>query len=381
MKKRGTIFLILITIFLLSGCNNQVQKYTFTQEELGEFESLPKYKIWIGEGYLKLEKKNNAPHLISLDLLRIAFPEYLSDIPEDGVPRYVKAEILTKVPQAQVTVTENIVEIGINKREETENYNYVNLNWEDPLGYIFLVNKSFPLNKDYEDQSLKEIKSPHLQPMYNNMRLSEEALLNLEKMADAFYKDNKLPLILVSTYRDYNHQDRLFTNRIASNRANYGLNYEDAYKKASEIIAIPGTSEHQSGLAIDFSNSSLIQKGRTLVGDFSNEKEGKWLLNRGKDFGFILRYPKDKTDITEIVFEPWHYRYVGYPHSQIIFENNWTLEEYLEYLEVESKYLHKDYDLFYLDSQKIFGDEIYYFDGIKIENDNKGGWILTKLKK
>ena len=57
------------------------------------------------------------------------------------------------------------------------------------------------------------------------------------------------------------------------------------------------------------------------------------------------------------------------------------MEEYLEYLEVESKYLHEDYDLFYLDSQKIFGDEIYYFDGIKIENDNKGGWILTKFKK
>ncbi len=381
MKIRGTFFLILITLLLLSGCNNQIQKYTFTQEEIEKFESLPEYKIWISDGYLKLEKKNAAPHLISLDLLGIAFPEYLSEIPEDGVPRYVNTEVIKKIPNAHVNITDNIFELGIGNNEEPENYNYVNLNWEEPLGYIFLVNKSYPLNKDYEDQSLIEVKGPQLQPLYNNMRLAEEAFLNLEKMSQSFYQDNKLPLILVSTYRDYNYQERLFTNRIASNRANYGLNYEDAYKKASEIIAIPGTSEHQSGLAIDFSNRSLIQKGRTLVSDFSYETEGKWLFNRAKDFGFILRYPKDKTEITEIIFEPWHYRYVGSPHASIIYENNWTLEEYLEYLEKELKYFYDGYELYYLDPGKVFGKEIYYSEGIKIENDNKGGWILTKLKK
>ncbi len=380
MKKWGVIFLLLITI-LLSGCSTQVEKYTFTQEELGEITSLPEYKIWIGKQYLKLEKQNQAEHLIPIELLRIAFPEYLTDLPDDGVSRYVKAEVIKSVPQVQINVSENILEIGKNDKLEKENYNYVNLNWEDPLGYLFLVNKNFTLNKDYEDQSLKVIKNPYLQPMYNNMKLSEEALLSLERMAEDFNKENKLPLILISTYRDYAHQDRLFTNRIASNRLNYGLNYEDAYNKAAEIIAIPGTSEHQSGLAIDFSNNRMIREGRTLVSDFANEIEGKWLLNRGKEYGFILRYPKDKTEITSIVYEPWHFRYVGHPHAEIIYNNNWTLEEYLENLKKTSKYLSKEYSVFYIEPEKIFGNEIYYYDDIKIENDNKGGWILTKLNK
>ena len=380
MKNRIMILLFLIIMIFAGGCSNQVQKYTFTEEELGEIPKLPEYKIWVGPEYLKLEMQNQGEHLVPLDLLRIAFPEYLSDVPDDGASRYVKAEMLKKIPQIEINVSEKVVEIGQGIKLINENYNYVNLNWQEPLGYVFLVNKKYPLNKDYEDQSLKEIKSPYLQPLYNNMRLAEEALFNLEKMGKDFNKETRNPMILVSTYRDYAHQDRLFTARIASNRASLGLNYEDAYNKAAEIIAIPGTSEHQSGLAIDFSNKSLIQKGRTLVADFSQEKEGKWLLQNAQKYGFILRYPKDKTDITEIVFEPWHYRYVGHPHAEIIDENGWALEEYLEYLERERKYFTQEYELYYLKPEEIFAYEIYYCDDIKVENDNRGGWILTKFK-
>lgn len=381
MRKTRTIFLLLIIVFLLSGCANEGQKLMFTHEELGEIAALPEYKIWIGDNYLKLEKQNQAEHLVPGELLRIAFSEDFPEISDDGIPRYVKPAMLEKLSQINVKIDGNILEIAKVDSKSKENYGYVNLNWQEPVGYVFLVNKEYPLNDDYEDQSLREIKSPYLQPIYNNMRLAEEAYINLERMSEDFYKDNKAVMVLVSTYRDFDHQNRLFTNRIASNKAKYGLNYEDAYKKASEIIAIPGTSEHQSGLAIDFSSIKMIQKGRTLVNDFSEEKEGKWLFNKGKDYGFILRYPKDKTEMTQIVFEPWHYRYVGHPHGEIIYENNWTLEEYLEYLEKETKYLTDEYSVFYLDQEKILGYEVYYYEDIKVENDNKGGWVLSKVNK
>lgn len=365
----------------MSGCGNEIQKLTFTQEELGEIDILPEYKIWLDENYLKLEKQNKAEHLVPVDLLKIVFLENLSDLPLDGFTRYVKAPALEKLPGIEVKITDQMIEIGKIENIGEKNYNYVNLKWDEPFGYVFLVNQEYPLHDDYEDQSLTGIKSPYLQPLYNNMRLSEKALFNLNKMSEDYYKENKAPMILVSTYRDYSHQERLFNTRIAANRNNFGLNYEDAYKKAAEIIAIPGTSEHQSGLAIDFSNANLLKKGTTLVNNFSQEKEGKWLLNKGKDYGFILRYPKEKTDITKIVFEPWHYRYVGHPHSGIMFEKDWTLEEYLEYLEEKKEFLTDDYSVFYLDSEKILGYEIYYNEDIKIENDNKGGWILNKNNK
>lgn len=379
IKKNVTILVLLFSIILfLSGCINEVEKYTYTQEELEEVTEIPKYKITLGEEYLKLEKQNEGEHLVPLDLLRIVFPKYLSELPDDGLSRYVKAGLLEDIPGINLKVTDNTLEIGLEKDLDNEINNYVNLKWEEPLGYVFLVNKEFPLNSDYEDQSLTAIKSPYLKPLYNNMRLAEEAFKNMEIMAEDFYLENQSPMVLVSTYRDYDHQERIFNNRIASNRSNFGMSYEEAYKKASEIIAIPGTSEHQSGLAVDFSNMKMIQQGRTLVKDFSKEKEGKWLLENGSRYGFILRYPEDKTEITEIVFEPWHYRYVGYPHSEIISEKKWTLEEYHEEIENKKKITWENYSLFYLESEKIFGNEIYYDDSIKIENNNKGGWILTK---
>lgn len=379
MLKKTSVFLLLLILFFLSGCSTDMPtKVLFTQEELVDFTSLPEYKIWIGENYLKLENQNQSDHLVPVDLLRIVFSDEMPSLPQDGIARYVKALGFEEISGIDIKTTGNILEIGNINQEEQKEFNYVSLKWEDPVGYLFLVNQDYPLHNEYEDQNLVTIKSPHLQPLYNNMRLSEEAFIHLQEMSEDYYKDNNSSMILVSTYRDYNHQERIFKNRIATNKQNLGLSDEGAYNKAAEIIAIPGTSEHQSGLAIDFTNANLMNQGRTLVNDFSQEKEGKWLLEKGKDYGFILRYPKGKTEVTKIVFEPWHYRYVGYPHSQVIYENAWTLEEYLEYLEENSKYETEDYSIFYLDAEKIFAYEIYYSDDIKIENDNKGGWVLSR---
>ena len=87
-------------------------------------------------------------------------------------------------------------------------------------------------------------------------------------------------------------------------------------------MARPGTSEHQSGLAIDFSTNGSLSSG------FAKTRQGIWLGQNAWEYGFILRYPADKTDITKIIYEPWHFRYVGYPFSKILHDRKICLEEF-----------------------------------------------------
>lgn len=348
----------------------------FSQADLDQMEALPQYKLWIAKDYLRMELQNDQDHLIPLNLLKIAFPSYEKEFDLAQGADYVSPKLLEKLPKIKAKLTESSFELGSYPGDQ-EGFAYVNLKWQEPLGYVFLVNKEYRLDSSYEDQSLQTIKSPYLQALYYNMRLAGQALEKLEAMASDFHSATGKPMILVSTYRDYDYQERIFNNRIASNRANYKISYDEAYARAAEIIAIPGSSEHQSGLAIDFSNKTMIEQGRTLVSDFSKEPEGKWLFENANKHGFILRYPKDKVEITEIVYEPWHYRYTGQPHAQIIFENQWCLEEYHDFLQAEKEIITEDYSVFYLQAEKLLSHEIYYSDQLKIENDNKGGWILS----
>ena len=91
--------------------------------------------------------------------------------------------------------------------------------------------------------------------------------------------------------------------------------------------AYPGRSEHHTGLSIDITSKSM---GWNLSQDFADYEDGKWLNTHCQDYGFIVRYPKNKTDVTGYAYEPWHFRYVGEEVAKYIMENNLTLEEYLE---------------------------------------------------
>ena len=108
-----------------------------------------------------------------------------------------------------------------------------------------------------------------------------------------------------------------------------GMSYLEAYQLSSQTVTVPGASEHQIGLAIDF----LTDNHSSLNEEFGNTAAGKWLAVHGYEYGFILRYPKDKEYITGIGFEPWHYRYVGKEAAARIQEQNLTLEEFLDTLE------------------------------------------------
>ena len=105
-----------------------------------------------------------------------------------------------------------------------------------------------------------------------------------------------------------------------------GLSDQEAYDKAKTVVAVPGYSEHNSGLAADI----VTPDHQTLDSAFADTDAAKWLFEHAPDYGFILRYPEDKQAITGIIYEPWHYRYVGVENAKTITESGKCLEEYLD---------------------------------------------------
>ncbi len=132
-------------------------------------------------------------------------------------------------------------------------------------------------------------------------------------------------LYVASPYRDMERQTYVFNRKVRS-YIDQGYDYDKAYDLASETVAIPGTSEHQVGLAVDIISSGY----RDLDAGFANTEGGRWLAENAPEYGFILRYPRGKEDITGIEFEPWHYRYVGVEAAKEMTQLGLTLEEYDE---------------------------------------------------
>ena len=156
---------------------------------------------------------------------------------------------------------------------------------------ILLVNKTYHLPKNYDP------------------KVNEEALKNLKKMqADAKALGLNIPLI--SGYRSYETQEKLYNKYVK----------KDGENKANTYSAKPGESEHQTGLAFDIGSVDR---------SFANTIEAKWLAENAYLYGFIIRYPKDKTNVTGYIYEPWHVRYLGEKKAKDVYLSGLTLEEYL----------------------------------------------------
>jgi D-alanyl-D-alanine carboxypeptidase len=194
---------------------------------------------------------------------------------------------------------------------------YQNESPHDPIGdwRLLLANPWNPVPEGY-DVTLTQLMNGHA--------VDARCYPDLQEMIDDCRAAGYAPLIC-SSYRTYEKQKQLFDNRVISVMAQ-GLSEADAKVEAAKINAVPGTSEHQLGLAVDIvdvNNQNL---------DESQEKTAtqKWLMQNSWKYGFILRYPADKSDVTGIIYEPWHYRYVGKDTAKEIFETDVCLEEYLE---------------------------------------------------
>ena len=177
----------------------------------------------------------------------------------------------------------------------------------DPNDYLVLVNKNNKLSKDYIPKDLEQIDSKYSDSK-QCMRIKSK--LAFESMAKDIEKYN-LKIIAVSTYRSYEYQDNLFNNYVKEK----GFNY------ASRCSAKAGFSEHQTGLAVDIANKNLDYD------NFDKTDEFNWVKANAHKYGFIMRYPKNKEDITGYKYEPWHYRYVG-DIAEYIYNTDLTFEEY-----------------------------------------------------
>lgn len=138
-------------------------------------------------------------------------------------------------------------------------------------------------------------------------------------------------LRIVSTYRTVERSEYLYTNKIAEYQS-IGYSAEEAAVEAARWIAPPRTSEHNAGLAIDVVSTDYDQVYGDLMHEFENFPSFTWLSEHCAEYGFVLRYPKDKQEITGITYEPWHYRYVGVEHAKKMQELNMCLEEYVEWM-------------------------------------------------
>ena len=141
-------------------------------------------------------------------------------------------------------------------------------------------------------------------------------------------KEDGYSLAIVSGYRTMDRSRMLYANKIAEYQ-NMGYDEATAKVEAAKWVAPPGTSEHHSGLAMDIVSGDYYTKYSDLVEAFENEPEAVWLRENCARFGFILRFPKDKTEITGINYEPWHFRFVGEEHARTIMDQGLCLEEYL----------------------------------------------------
>ncbi|MBB6446531.1 M15 family metallopeptidase [Bacillus benzoevorans] len=192
---------------------------------------------------------------------------------------------------------------------------------QNPENILVLVNKEYGLPDGYAPADLVR---PNVAFSFGDQDIEKsymrkEAAMALEKMFTEAANHN-LQLYAVSGYRSYERQVEVFNNEVQ----NVGR------EQAVQVVAVPGNSEHQTGLSMDISSASA---NSALSEQFGETPEGKWLVENAHKFGFILRYPKGKEAITGYQYESWHFRYVGVESASGIYENGLTLEEYFHVVE------------------------------------------------
>ncbi|MGD7008136.1 M15 family metallopeptidase [Metabacillus sp. 84] len=188
----------------------------------------------------------------------------------------------------------------------------------NPENILVLVNKEYTLPADYKPKDLTVPNVPFSfgEADVPQKYIRKEAAAALEKLFDGA-KKNSIELFAVSGFRSYDRQENILDQEITSK----------GEAKAEQAVAHPGQSEHQTGLAMDISSRSADLE---ISKKFGETKEGKWVKENAYKYGYIIRYPEDKAEVTEYQYEPWHLRYVGEKTAKVLHEKNLTLEEYFE---------------------------------------------------
>lgn len=185
----------------------------------------------------------------------------------------------------------------------------------DDRSYLILANRSHALGSKYVPEGLTKLNG------YGNVTLRHTAAMAFEAMYKEMKALGMADVVVSSSYRDYNYQNKLYNKYIKEELARHpGYTWEQAAAIVDTYSARPGTSDHQTGLTVDFYPvSSRFEKTKTF----------RFMTENGYKFGFILRFPEGKTDITGYMYESWHWRFVGRKAATEMYERGITLEEYL----------------------------------------------------
>jgi D-alanyl-D-alanine carboxypeptidase len=203
-----------------------------------------------------------------------------------------------------------------------------------------------------------------------NLMLDKQALAGLNDMLSGFYQAKGLRTVnVVSGSRTLEEQRHLYDQSLEENGAAHTALY----------VAEPGCSEHHTGLAVDF---SVYREETGATEEFSEDGDYRWFRDNAWKYGFILRYPEEKKDITKIEYEPWHYRYVGVPHAWYMKKHELCLEEYLELLRgypCDGEHLRftcegRNYEVYYCSGTMVYVPEACSYT---VSGNNTDGFIVT----
>lgn len=268
-----------------------------TKEKIRKLELLIRYRI---------RKMRHPGKVFLVSCVSILVAGFLGGV---ALGRYVEGRQAAETVQKKDNQYESLEKEYNSVKEQAEAQNEETRPW-----YLMLVNQSHPMEDGYVPE-LANIDDAH--------QVDARVLEPLQNMLKAA-SDEGYSLYVCSAYRSVDRQKELF-NESMIDYVNQGMTYYEAAIETAKSIAWPGESEHATGLAMDIVSSDYAGL---------DEKQGetddqKWLMEHCYEYGFILRYPKDKSEDTGIIYEPWHYRYVGVEAALAIRDQGVTLEEYL----------------------------------------------------
>lgn len=259
----------------------------------------------------------------SYDLANMTYPAQIPspyELIATPTPRPTLAPTPTPAPTATLTPVPTQVPLGSKKVQSTKpgdlTFQYpepAKLN-TDTATYTMLVNKEYPLSSKYIPYMVEPEVEIYHKGINERRYLQPIAATALEEMFAAAEEDG-LHLVLRCGFRSYKLQKTIYTSALKS----YG------YYETSRYHAVPGASEHQTGLAVDLCCEATGYKNNS---EFLKTPEYAWMLKNAHRYGWILRYPKGKEEITGYNFEPWHFRYVGVELATYLKEQDLVLEEY-----------------------------------------------------
>jgi len=239
-------------------------------------------------------------------------------------------------------------------------------------GTLLLVNNdhSFNIPDDIDLVNIVEEQRVNFRVHPDNQRLHRSIIEPLDDMMESFLSVMGMRSVSIrSAYRNHAAQQSVLNTYIS----------RMGRREALRWVAVPGFSEHHTGLAFDF---GIWANG--MMNQFEGTGNSSWFRRNSHRYGFILRYPQGKEPITKVAPEPWHFRYVGLPHSTIMHQNSWTLEEYIELL--------RDYT-FEEPMQQEIGDTLYeiyfvadtnipipFYSEFEISGNNVDGFIVTIVR-